>query len=198
VEFGQIRAYLRRLSAVDPAHLRQTYAGLAQDVRATLGRPLADLDLTHYAAMRYVGQAFELQIPVPSAAPGTEEIAALRGAFAQEHERTYGHRSDNDADVEVVAVQVVGTLRGGSGDRHGIALRRRRALVRTERECYFGPGSGAHRTPVIDRTGLGAAPLDGPLVIEEYEGTTVVPPGASAALDAHGNIVIATNVGDQA
>ena len=192
VEFGQIRAYLRPLFAVDPVHLRQTYSALAQEVCATLGRPLADLDLTHCAAMRYVGQAFELQIPVPSGAPGPDQIARLRGAFAQEHERTYGHRSDNNADVEVVAVQVVGTLRGRTGDQHGIALRQRHAQVHTERECYFGPEAGAHRTPVIDRAGLGTTALDGPLVIEEYEGTTVVPPGASAALDVHANIVITT------
>jgi N-methylhydantoinase A len=190
VEFGQTRAYLKRLSAVDATHLCETFAGLAQDVRATLGRPLAEIDLAHYAAIRYVGQAFELQIPVPSGAPRPEQIAGLRGAFAQEHERTYGHRSDNDADVEVVAVQVVGTLRRGKADQHGIILRPRRALGRTERACYFGPEAGEHRTSVIDRAGLGAVPLAGPLVIEEYEGTTVVPPGASAALDAHGNIVI--------
>jgi N-methylhydantoinase A len=28
------------------------------------------------------------------------------------------------------------------------------------------------------------------LVIEEYEGTTIVPPDATASLDAHNNIVI--------
>ena len=194
VEFGQTRAYLRRLSAVEPDHLRETFAALARDVTATLGRRLDELNVTYLAAMRYVGQAFELQIPVASGAPAAGEIAALRGAFAAEHERTYGHRSDNDADVEVVAVQVVGTVRTSVADTHGFALRPRRALARTERECYFGPECGVRMTPVIDRSGLGAEALAGPLVIEEYEGTTVVPPGASAAVDGHGNIVILTQL----
>jgi N-methylhydantoinase A len=30
----------------------------------------------------------------------------------------------------------------------------------------------------------------GPLIVEEYEGTTVVPPNAAASLDSGGNIVI--------
>jgi len=30
----------------------------------------------------------------------------------------------------------------------------------------------------------------GPLIVEEYEGTAVVPPGATAWLDEHANIVI--------
>lgn len=192
VEFGQTRAYLCRLSAVDPGHLRDTFAALVQEVRSTLGRRLEDLNITYYAAMRYVGQAFELPIPVPSGAPGPDELARLRVAFAHEHERTYGHRSDSDAKVEMVAVQVVGTVRGSVSDERAISLRKRRPLARTERACFFGPENGVRMTPVIDRTGLSEQPLCGPLVIEEYEGTAVVPPGASAALDVHGNIVIVT------
>ena len=43
---------------------------------------------------------------------------------------------------------------------------------------------------MIGRGGLGAEPLQGPLVIEEYEGTTVVPPDATACRDIHDNIII--------
>jgi N-methylhydantoinase A len=59
-----------------------------------------------------------------------------------------------------------------------------------DRPVYFGTGHGLIVTPLIDRSALDATPRAGPLVIEEYEGTTVVPPGATAALDAHDNIVI--------
>jgi len=48
------------------------------------------------------------------------------------------------------------------------------------------------RTPVIGREDLGARPRPGPLLIDEYDATTLVPPGGSAHLDAHGNIVIHT------
>ena len=44
--------------------------------------------------------------------------------------------------------------------------------------------------PVMERGELTAEARRGPLIIEEYEGTTVVPPQATASLDAHGNIVI--------
>jgi N-methylhydantoinase A len=37
---------------------------------------------------------------------------------------------------------------------------------------------------------LTGRPGDGPLIIEEYDATTVVPPGWRAALDAGGNIMI--------
>jgi N-methylhydantoinase A len=43
---------------------------------------------------------------------------------------------------------------------------------------------------VLRRDALSATPLPGPLVVEEYDATVVVPPGCTAARDALGNIVI--------
>ena len=47
-------------------------------------------------------------------------------------------------------------------------------------------------TPVLARGELAAAPRPGPLLVDEYDATTLVPPGCAARLDAHGNIVITT------
>jgi N-methylhydantoinase A len=43
---------------------------------------------------------------------------------------------------------------------------------------------------VLERGGLAATPRPGPLIVEEYDATTVVPPGCTAALDGDGNIVL--------
>ena len=56
--------------------------------------------------------------------------------------------------------------------------------------AYFGPERGMHDVPIFDRRSLGSNPRRGPFIVEEYEGTTVVPPDASARVDASGNIVI--------
>jgi N-methylhydantoinase A len=44
-------------------------------------------------------------------------------------------------------------------------------------------------TPILRRSDL-AAPRSGPLIVEEYDATCVVPPGATASLDPGGNIVL--------
>ena len=59
----------------------------------------------------------------------------------------------------------------------------------TAREAYFGPKTGWLETPVIVRADL-AETRQGPLIVEEYDATCIVPPGAAAALDDYGNIVI--------
>jgi N-methylhydantoinase A len=54
------------------------------------------------------------------------------------------------------------------------------------RRAYFGSWI---ETPVMRRSDLSQA-KKGPLIVEEYDATCVVPPGAKAQLDAGGNIVI--------
>jgi N-methylhydantoinase A len=61
--------------------------------------------------------------------------------------------------------------------------------MRGSRSVYFG-SFGRIETPVIDRASLSEGTHVGPLIVEEYDATTVVPPGCRAALDDWGNIVI--------
>ena len=59
--------------------------------------------------------------------------------------------------------------------------------TQASRQAYFGE-HGWLETPVLSRADLGAGRA-GPLIIEEYDATCLVPPGARAELDAAGNIV---------
>ena len=50
---------------------------------------------------------------------------------------------------------------------------------------------GRLETAIYDRALLGAgAELAGPAIVQQADSTTVVPPGASARVDAYGNIVV--------
>ena len=55
-----------------------------------------------------------------------------------------------------------------------------------DRRVYFGPGHGWLSTPVVDRPALRSGAIAGPLIVEEYDSTTVVPPGWRAAAADHG------------
>ena len=59
----------------------------------------------------------------------------------------------------------------------------------TEREVYFGLPGKWIKTPVIGRLDLDEW-MDGPVVIEEYDSTTIVPPKWRVALDSSVNIKI--------
>ena len=57
------------------------------------------------------------------------------------------------------------------------------------RNAYFGPEAGWIETPVVGRSDL-AGGAAGPLIVEEYDATCLVPPGARASLDDYGSIVL--------
>src|SRR5262249_3496095 len=146
------------------------------------------------ADCRYEGQSFELTVPVASGAVVAGTLDEMEEAFGREHERTYGHRAGPDEPVEIVSLRVVGL---GIPDRPRVpdALRVGRSgpgRAGGARRVYFGPELGWRDTPIIDRPDLANLATDrlGPCIVEEYDATCVVPPGARAALDAHGNIVI--------
>jgi len=192
IEFSQTRAFLQSVESIDPRELADSLQAIEGDVAGVLEFPRSQLRMEYAAAMRYVGQAFELQIPLPTDALTRDGLDRLATAFELEHERTYGHRSADDGEVEFVAVEVTGTFIGDGSRISTIRVRPRgdRAGQGSSRPAYFGPERGLHRVDVIDRSDLSATPVRGPLVIEEYDGTTVVPPDAAVRLDGAGNIVI--------
>jgi N-methylhydantoinase A len=61
------------------------------------------------------------------------------------------------------------------------------AAVPDSRRAWF-PGNGWTETPVFDRATLGHAPRRGPLIVQEYDATCLVPHTATAELDRFGNI----------
>ena len=58
-----------------------------------------------------------------------------------------------------------------------------------DRDVYFMQRGEWIKTPVIGRDDLGSGSR-GPLVVEEYDSTAVVPPGWTASLDIMNNIVL--------
>ena len=57
------------------------------------------------------------------------------------------------------------------------------------RDAWFA-AAGWVATKIVDRAGLGRQPVAGPLIIQEYDATCLVPPGATAFVDDFGNIEI--------
>ena len=59
-----------------------------------------------------------------------------------------------------------------------------------KRNVYFGPSIGMVESKVISRKKLGRKPIKGPIIIEEYEGTAVVPPDCTVKIDNYFNVII--------
>ena len=120
----------------------------------------------------------------------TRAVADLCARFEAEHLARYGHAFSGEFPVEIVNLRLVGTRRPAGIVEPASFDAASRQEPDTRRGLYFGPATGLVDSPVIGRGRLGAEPRTGPFVIEEYEGTCVVPPDCTARLDGLGNVII--------
>ncbi len=193
VEHHYGRTFRRLLRKADLAEIAKAWDELAREALQQLaleGFSGERARLRRSAAMHYHGQSYELVVPVPERPFDAAMVAHLEEAFGAEHERTYGHRAGAEEPVELVAIQVVGQgLREGPGVPERVRPSRSEPEPPAPRQAYFGPAHGWMETPLLRRADLARA-RKGPLIIEEYDSTTLVRPGATASLDQGGNIVI--------
>ena len=186
-----LRCLLRGAGVADIERAWSELEGQARVQLASEGYVGARALLLRSAAMHYHGQSFELSVPVPVGPLDATLGARLEEAFGQEHERTYGHRASADEPVELVSIHVVGRgLRENAGVPERVHPSRVGPARGVPRPAWFGPGIGWAETPVLRRSDLEGGRA-GPLIVEEYDSTCLVPPGARAEVDAGGNIVIA-------
>jgi N-methylhydantoinase A len=178
----------------DDAADRATDGAIADPAGRSTGSGTRGATVHWRAELRYAGQGFELSVDLPRNAAQHNATAPyeleVRTRFEHEYHRTYGHDLANHP-IEFVALRVIATA-PPQGPRTLSRVRRalHRAPTAPFRMAYFGRAHGLLDTPVIERGDLTSTPRPGPLIIEEYEGTTVVPPLATAIRDAHDNIVI--------
>jgi N-methylhydantoinase A len=191
VVYDTARAVLTRADALreDPSPLTAAREAAAQDVRAVLsghGDPALSLELD----VRYVGQSYELSVPLD--APITAgRVADAVAAFHDRHRTRYGH-ADPDEPVEVVALRV----RGRVAEPPPTLPREPETDVPLDeavlgtRPVWFD-ADGPTETTTYARSALhhGHA-LDGPAVLHQYDTTIVVPPGWHARVDAHQTVRI--------
>ncbi len=189
IEMNGSAAFHRAAAEAGTAELDDRYLPLEEELIVELDRPRGEVRVRRLADLRYRGQAFELTVPMADRPLTQEGIAAACHLFEEEHERAYGHRLDSGR-IEFVTLRVIASF---DADRPDLAVRpatRNGSGGGHTRPAYFGDGGALIETPVIERSGLDETAAEGPLIIEEYDATTVVPPDCSVRLDPSGNMIV--------
>jgi N-methylhydantoinase A len=187
-------ARVGRVEQVEPRDLAADFDAMVRAGTAELegeGVPASAMSFDRYVDMRYAGQSYELTVPVNGAAVDRGELAAVVERFHALHEQAYGFRAA-DEPTEMVALRA--TARGAipkppmqnrtNGVAHVAAAR-----AATTRSVYFAEADGFVRCPCVSRLDLGIGhDVEGPLIVEEFDSTTVVHPGYVASVDDLGNL----------
>jgi N-methylhydantoinase A len=155
------------------------------------GIPASRIRVVASADCRYVGQGYELNVPLDGAAgPALRRAAA---DFHRLHAAAYDHANPGER-VEIVTVRLSAF---GALHRPAPATTRRgartvpAAAARETRPLLLPGHRGRVRARVLRREELRAGNhLPGPAVVEQMDATTLVLPGQVARVDTHGNMWI--------
>ena len=199
VEHQYVQTFWRDFESADPAAIDGHFQRLGSEALETLqgeGFSAEQTTIQRFVDLRYPGQTSEITIEVPDGDMSAELFGVLAEAFHGEHENTYGHRSQEGEKVEIVNVRL--RARGLSDDEFtpgllaaaGGRAGRHRADRPASRSAYFGEAHGWTEAPLVERADLDASPRAGPLIVEEYDTTVVVPPDAAVFVDEANNIRI--------
>jgi N-methylhydantoinase A len=180
VEHHYVRTFKQRLGGLDTAAMEAAY----REIEAEGGKALADEGFAtashrfeRLIDLRYGGANAELTLRLPSIG---NLAAELREAFDAAHEAQYGYRSGEE-EVEVMNLRVI--ARAAAEDSRvpdRLIFRTDVSFQPSSRKVYFGPDLGWAMAPIIPRSELRQDWRQGPLLVEEYDSTTVIPPDGRA------------------
>jgi N-methylhydantoinase A len=188
-----VRSYVSRIETLDWNRLNNLFAEMEAEALAQIQEAGADpstVSMRRRADMRYSGQGFEIDVPVPDGKLDDSSAATIRQIFLDRYQELFG-RQISDLPMEALTWRVY-----ASGPTPNVELNFAGQQIdedpadKGERQVYF-PETGYTACKIYNRYALKpGASFRGPAVIEERESTAVAGPDTTVSIDKHLNLII--------
>jgi len=189
-----------RTTRLDLGMISRLYESLAERAVQALkqhGIPRDAMVIHRSVDVRYVGQAYEVNVPVPEGQVSPAAIEKIVQEFHGKHDRLYGHSSEEEpTEFVTLRVTVIGTVPKPQWQKHAKLKKSPEAAVRTKRDVFFDEEDRYVTCSIYDRSRLlPGNTVEGPCVVEQYDSTTVVYPGQTAEVDEYLNLLVTVERG---
>jgi len=182
-----IRSIMKQASEIDRTSLEETFQDLEEEAKQTLykeGFASSETVMERQLDLRYLGQSYEITVPMQAS------LEATLNAFHLRHREIYGYAAEGEP-IEVVNARLIAT-----GITRKPTLRKAQPSMQalssdalTGKRAAFFDSTGWIETPIYFRDALlPGNRLAGPAIVEQYDATTVVPPGWNATVDDFSNL----------
>jgi N-methylhydantoinase A len=188
-----VRSYVSRLETLDWGRLNDLFAEMEAEALAQIqeaGADPATVSMRRRADMRYSGQGFEIDVPVPDGKLDESSAATIRRIFLDRYQELFG-RQISDLPMEALTWRVY-----ASGPTPNVELNFAGQQIdedpadKGERQVYF-PETGYATCNIYNRYALRPGEsFRGPAVIEERESTAVAGPDTTVSIDKYLNLII--------
>lgn len=163
------------------------------------GIAAAVVSFVRSADLRFMGQGYELRIPLEKGRLDDIHLERIWQAFHTKHKAEYG-RSSEDSPIEIVNLRVTGVGRKPKITQPAIDRRGSLADAKIKiGRCLFRLDDSLESLETVffkrDLLPVGAK-VNGPAIILQTDTTTLVPPGCTCLVSAEGNLIINIGEGD--
>jgi N-methylhydantoinase A len=186
VRYDLRRTWIARSAELDHRELERRLGALGDDAAARLagaGFSNGAASIDFRVDLRYVGQAYELTVPIRRPADGAAVAAAVE-AFQVAHERAYGHRLPNETEIVTLRARA----RGAHPELRWTESPPASAATGT-RDVRTPDGRVPHAIHARDALRAGDL-VAGPAIVEQYDTTILVPAGWTLRVVAGGSALL--------
>ena len=179
------------VAEVDLERLNATYAELEQTALDRLARDDVDAGnaaLHRTAQMRYVGQTYEIETPIPEGPLSRDSLAEIAAAFHAAHKQEHGVSSDI-FEPAFVSLSVAATAPTAAVPAYTRPAGKNVVAMKNTRPVYLA-GEWLDCPVYNGRILAPGQRTEGPAILEYLDSVAVLPPGAGATVDSHGNLII--------
>jgi N-methylhydantoinase A len=192
IEYHSVRTLLMTKTKFNLSILNEMLSEMKRDLISIFERDKANTKLICFEAftdLRYVGQGYELKVPLISDVLETNDLENVWDAFHKQHKQEYGHNFLS-ADIEMVSVKLKAHLKNEDPYKklnfESSVSENPSNSDLTKKKVTFSSQGLPHsfETELIDRNTLEVGSQKvGPNVVYQEDSTTVVPPGWSMSVD---------------
>ena len=189
-----VRTVLSQDIEHDPDELGRRYAEMEAEALLQMDReglPEERVNLVRLADVRYLGQGFELEVPLAGGRLGASQVAEMVESFHRAHRARYGY-DDPEHPVEIVNLRLLAVAKLPSPHLPKAVLSgtvNPAAALERRLEVYFNgqflSAAGFNR----EKLNPGDT-VEGPAVIQQLDSTTLVLPGQRASVDSYRNLIL--------
>jgi N-methylhydantoinase A len=165
---------------------------LGEEALERAGIPEKNSRFQRSADLRYVGQAYEVNVPVPDGRFDQAAVETMRSRFHAMHKQLYAHNHP-DKPVEFVSARLTALGLTAAPSMRASDESAQRPVSKERRPVFFEETNAFVETPIYNRGALApGCKFSGPAIVEQVDTTVVIHPDQSVSVDKYRNLIITT------
>jgi len=195
MKYDYVRTYLAKMRTLESEQLFSAFGELRQEGIARLEKDGISENMRffeYWLEMRYVGQHWDIPVPVSMGNGNKPRLADIVQEFHKRHELVHGYKlEEREVEIANLRLMAIGKSPKLKLKTKPIEGKDASSALKERRRAYFGTEAGLLEVPIYDGSKLKSGnEFSGPAIVEKPSTTIVVYPDQHARVDERENLIV--------